>query len=133
MSAERVVPICGDMDIVVARVEGRDLARELGFGLVDQARIATAISELARNVVQYAGAGEALIRALDNGRQVGIEIVFRDSGPGIADVDRAMRDGFSSSGHLGMGLPGARRLMHEFAIESEVGVGTVVTIRRWLR
>ncbi|MBN1640223.1 MAG: anti-sigma regulatory factor [Anaerolineae bacterium] len=133
MSSERVVPIRGDMDIVAARIAGRELARELGFGLVDQARIATAISELVRNIVQYAGEGEALIRALDSGPRIGIEIVLRDNGPGIADVQQALRDGFSTSGHLGMGLPGARRLMDEFAIESQVAVGTTVTIRKWRR
>ncbi len=133
MLSERLVPIRSDVDIVATRVAGRELARALGFGLVDQARIATAISELTRNIVQYAGEGEALIRALDHGGRVGIEIVLRDSGPGIPDIEQAMQDGGSTSGHLGMGLPGARRLMDEFAIESEVAAGTTVTIRKWLR
>ena len=133
MAKERVVPIRSDLDIVTARVEGRELAKELGFGVIDQARIATAISELTRNIVQYAEEGEAIINPIEQGNHVGIEIVCKDRGPGIPDVELAMQDGYSTSSSLGMGLPGARRLMDEFEIESEVGIGTAVTIRKWLR
>lgn len=133
MAEERTVPIRSDLDIVTARVEGRELAKQLGFGVIDQARIATAISELTRNIVQYAEQGEAIMRRVDVGGRVGLEIVCQDEGPGIPDVDLAMQDGFSTSTSLGMGMPGARRLMDEFEIESEVGFGTTVTIRKWLR
>ncbi len=133
MPREKIVPIRSDLDIVTARVEGRELAKELGFGVIDQARIATAISELTRNIVQYADHGEAVIRAIEIGGRIGIEIICRDEGPGIPDVELAMQDGYSTSSSLGMGMPGARRLMDEFEIESKVGVGTTVIIRKWLR
>ena len=132
MPEARTVPIRSDLDIVTARVEGRELAKELGFGVIDQARIATAISELTRNIVQYAEEGQAIITPI-TGNRVGIEIVCQDHGPGIPDIELAMQDGYSTSSSLGMGLPGARRLMDEFEIRSEVGVGTTVTIRKWLR
>jgi serine/threonine-protein kinase RsbT len=135
-TSERV-PIRGEDDIVYARQRAREMARQLGFGMLDQSRIATAVSELTRNVVRYAlGArGEALIRGLevDAGRRVGIEIVIADEGPGIANLDLAMSEGFTSGSGLGMGLPGAKRLMDEMAIQSEVGVGTTVTVRKWRR
>ena len=130
------LPIAGEGDIVAARQEARLIAKRLGFGLVDQSRIATAVSELARNVVRYAtdGRGEVTFRdLLEVPTQIGMEIVVRDAGPGIADIDRALRDGFSSGTGLGMGLPGTRRLVDEMQIESSVGAGTTVTIRKWLR
>ena len=133
MSRERTVPIRSDLDIVTARVEGRDLAKELGFGVIDQARIATAISELTRNIVQYAGEGRAIMHSIEGRGRVGIEIICQDKGPGIPDIELAMQDGFSTSTSLGMGMPGAKRLMDEFHIESEVGMGTTVIIRRWQR
>jgi len=133
MPRERTVPIRSDLDIVTARVEGRELAKELGFGVIDQARIATAISELTRNIVQYAGEGRAIIHPIEGRGRVGIEIICQDKGPGIPDIQLAMQDGFSTSTSLGMGMPGARRLMDEFHIESEVGMGTTVIIRRWQR
>jgi len=133
MPKERTVPVHSDLDIVTARVEGRELAKELGFGVIDQARIATAISELTRNIVQYTEQGEAIMRPIEVGGRVGIEIICQDEGPGIPDVELAMQDGYSTSTSLGMGMPGARRLMDEFEIESEVGIGTTVIIRKWLR
>jgi serine/threonine-protein kinase RsbT len=133
MPRERTVPIRSDLDIVTARVEGRELAKELGFGVIDQARIATAISELTRNIVQYAELGEAIMRPVEVGGRVGLEIICQDEGPGIPDIDLAMQDGFSTSTSLGMGMPGAKRLMDEFEIESEMGIGTTVIIRKWLR
>ena len=133
MPKERIVPIRSDLDIVTARVEGRELAKELGFGIIDQARIATAISELTRNIVQYAEMGEAVIRSVEIGGRVGIEIICKDEGPGIPDIDLAMQDGYSTSKSLGMGMSGAKRLMDEFEIESEIGIGTTVTVRKWLR
>ena len=133
MPSERIVPIRSDLDIVTARVEGRELAKELGFGVIDQARIATAISELTRNIVQYAEQGEATMRPVEAGGRVGIEIICEDEGPGIPDIELAMQDGYSTSTSLGMGMPGAKRLMDEFEIESEIGVGTTIIFRRWLR
>ena len=130
------VPIHEEDDIIVARQGARDLAKTLGFRAIDQSRITTAVSELARNVVRYAtgGRGEVLLRSLANsGGMVGIEIVVRDDGPGIADVDLALSEGYTSGRGLGMGLPGTRRLMDEMTIESVLGQGTTVTIRKWRR
>lgn len=132
VEAKHVV-INNDLDIVTARVEGRNLARALGFGIIDQARIATAISELARNIVLYAKTGLVSVRPIENMRQRGIEIVCSDRGPGIPDVAKVMQDGYSSHRGLGMGLPGTKRLMDEFEIVSEPGQGTTVTVRKWLR
>ena len=130
----RVIPVKTDLDIVAARVEGRNMAREMGFGTIDQARIATAISELARNVVLYAESGEVTIRIIvTDDRRKGLEVVCQDQGPGIADLTLAQQDGYSTSGGLGMGLPGTKRLMDEFHIETEVDVGTKVTVRKWMR
>jgi len=133
MAEVKQIKINNDLDIVTARVEGRNLARSLGFGVIDQARIATAISELARNIVLYAQSGQVTVRPIENVRQRGVEIVCSDSGPGITDVALVMREGYSSHRGLGMGLPGTKRLMDEFEIESQPGVGTTVTVRKWLR
>lgn len=134
---ETSLAIAGEDDIVAARGAAREVARVLQFGSVDQSRIATAVSELARNVVRYAtdGRGTVIIRALPgpDGTRTGIEIVVRDSGPGIADIDQALSSGFTSGSGLGMGLPGAKRLMDELAIDSALGQGTTVTIRKWRR
>ena len=127
-----VLAILSDVDIVAARQRGRALAGELGFSTTDATLIATAISEVARNIVTYAGKGEIVFRVLVDGARTGIEIVARDEGPGIADIDRATRDGYSSGQGMGLGLPGCRRLMDEFRIEAAVGVGTTVTMRRWV-
>jgi serine/threonine-protein kinase RsbT len=130
------VPIAGEADIVTARQTAREVAKRLGFGAVDQSRIATAVSELTRNVVRYAtgSAGEARIRGLPpSSRGTGIEIVVADQGPGIADVAQAMRDGVTAGAGLGLGLPGTRRLMDEMEIDSGPGRGTTVVIRKWRR
>jgi serine/threonine-protein kinase RsbT len=126
------VPIASEVDIVVARQQGRNLAARLGFSHGDLALIATAISELARNIVTYARKGEIVLRLVEGSRR-GIMVVVRDQGPGIADVELAMQDGFSTGGGLGLGLPGARRLMDEFDIVSELGKGTTVTMKKWVR
>lgn len=126
------VPIANELDIVIARQQGRALAARLGFSPGDLALVATAISELARNIVQYAQRGEIVLRLLENDPR-GIVVIARDQGPGILDLERALQDGFSSGGGLGLGLPGARRLMDEFDIVSEVGKGTTVTIKKWMR
>lgn len=121
-------------DIVTARRLGRDLAAAHGFRAVDCAQIATAISELARNIYLYAGRGRLGLRLLeDNGRGRGIEILAEDEGPGIRDLELAMRDGYSTSHGLGLGLPGTRRLMDEFELNSMVGAGTVVRTCKWAK
>lgn len=120
-----------DADLVTARARGRALAQELGFTRPDPTLIATAISELARNLVMHVGHGEIIMRPLYEDRRYGLLVIVRDEGQGIPDVEAALRDGSSSRGSLGLGLPGARRLMDEFEIESERGRGTTVTMRKW--
>jgi serine/threonine-protein kinase RsbT len=125
------VAINSDQDIVTARQKGRALAIELRFSTGDATLIATSISELARNIVSYAGKGEITLKVVQGSGRHGISIVASDRGPGILDVRQAMKDGFSTSGSLGLGLPGVRRLMDEFEISSEPGRGTIVTVRKW--
>ena len=125
------VPISSDQDIVLARQKGRSLAFASGFSAVDSTLIATAISELARNIVSYAKKGEIVLRTLQESRRKGILIIASDDGPGIPDLRLALRDGFSTSGSLGLGLPGVRRLMDEFQIASSPGEGTVVKVTKW--
>lgn len=133
MSTQSYVKILNEWDIVAARQVGRNVAKELGFGTVDQARITTTISELARNIYLYAGQGEIGIEKLwDNGR-TGLRVIAEDKGPGISDIRRVMEDGYTTSGGLGAGLPGVKRLMDEFEIDSEVGVGTKITTTKWIR
>ncbi len=127
------VPIDSDADIVSARQKGRELASHCGFPSTDLAVVATAISELARNIVRYAVHGKIILRVVDNHGKRGIEVVATDDGPGIPDVALAMQDGYSTSGSLGLGLPGTRRLMDEFEIRSDFGKGTTVTVRKWKR
>lgn len=133
MANEAVVPINTDTDIVAARQKGRELATELSFVSTDSTLLATAISELARNIVRYAKYGEIVIAPVQSGDRVGIRVVARDKGPGIANISLAMQDGFSTSGGLGLGLPGVKRLMDEFHLVSDVGMGTTVTIKKWKR
>lgn len=123
--------INSDQDIVAARQRGRALAGELGFSATDSTLIATAISELARNIVSYARKGEITLKTIHGSSRHGILVVASDDGPGIPDVRQAMRDGFSTSGSLGLGLPGVRRLMDEFQIASQPGRGTTVTVKKW--
>jgi serine/threonine-protein kinase RsbT len=133
VSDEVQVPIEIEADIVVARQKGRELAASGGFSSMDQTLIATAISEVARNIVEYAHRGEIILKALNlNGRR-GIDVVARDQGPGIADIELAMQDGYSTGNSLGMGLPGVRRLMDEFNLESVPGRGTTVRLKKWVR
>lgn len=133
MTTQTVLNIQKEDDVVVARQLGRGMAQELGFGLADQTRLATAISELARNVLQYAKSGRLELHPLGNGTRVGVEVIISDDGPGIDDVSLAMQDGFTSrTGSLGAGLPGARRLAHEFELSTRPTVdGTVITLRMW--
>lgn len=126
-----VVPIRTPEDIVKIRQIVRSKAAEAGLGLVDQTKIVTAASELARNALDHGGGGELQIELVVDGRRRGLRLTFRDEGPGIADVEQAMRDGFTTSSGLGLGLGGAKRLSNEFHIDSAPGKGTRVTIARW--
>jgi serine/threonine-protein kinase RsbT len=131
--AEISVLIASEADIVAARRHGRELAAEAGFQGSDLTLIATAISELARNIVQHATQGEIVLSILRREGRTGIGVLARDSGPGIPDVELALQDGYSTARSLGLGLPGARRLMDDFEVRSEVGKGTTVLAARWVR
>jgi len=131
MEPECKVRIISERDIVVARQKGRALATNLGFSLGNATLIATAISELARNIISYASEGMIAMNVIYDSKREGLLIVASDEGPGISDIPRALRDGFSTSGSLGIGLPGVRRLMDEFAIDSEPGRGTIITVTKW--
>jgi len=127
------IEIKTEPDIAVARRSVRDVAIQLGFGITETARIVTAASELGRNVHKYAGSGVMRWRTLSNGDLNGLELKFEDHGPGIPDVNEALREGHSTGGGLGMGLPGAKRLMDEMEIHTAVGEGTTITVRKWRR
>jgi RNA polymerase sigma factor (sigma-70 family) len=129
--ADACIPILSDADVVRGRQKGRELAAEVGFSSTELTLIATAISEVARNIVRFAARGEILVRLVERNGRRGVTIVARDAGPGIPDVSRAMADGYSTYQGLGLGLPGSRRLMDEFEIVSEVGKGTTVTMTKW--
>ncbi|MED1205470.1 anti-sigma regulatory factor [Heyndrickxia acidicola] len=133
MDVQSCVKILNEWDIVAVRQLGRNVAKELNFGTVDQARITTAISELARNIFLYAGQGQVHIEKVYEHGKWGLRIIAEDNGPGIQDIRKVMEDGFSTSGGLGAGLPGVKRLMDDFDIESTPNKGTVVTATKWLR
>jgi serine/threonine-protein kinase RsbT len=124
------MPLAGENDIVMSRQQVRKLTQALKFSLVDQTKMITAASELSRNTVVYGGGGTMRWEVLQQGVRTGLRLAFEDRGPGIADLDLALTDGWTSGG-LGMGLSGSRRLVNEFDIRTEVGVGTCVTIVRW--
>jgi serine/threonine-protein kinase RsbT len=126
-------PIAADTDVVQARQTGRELAAQLGFSAGDQTVIAAAISEIARNILMYARHGEVRLRTVNDGGRQGLIVVAEDDGPGIRDIGRALQDGYSTSGGLGLGMPGARRLMDEFEVVSEIGHGTRITMKKWKR
>jgi serine/threonine-protein kinase RsbT len=131
MAAETRVPVTSDADMVPARAMGREVAAELGFSRTDGTLVATAISEIARNILVHAGSGEIVIERVYEDHRRGIRVAAHDSGPGIRDVDAALEDGYASKRGLGLGLPGARRLMDELEIDSEPGRGTTVTMVKW--
>jgi len=133
VSGEVQITIETEADIVVARQKGRELAARGGFSTTDQTLIATAISEVARNIMQYARRGEIILSALEITGRRGIDVLARDDGPGIADLALAMQDGYSTGNSLGLGLPGVRRLMDEFNLESVPGRGTTVRLKKWVR
>jgi serine/threonine-protein kinase RsbT len=130
---EFVVQIRSDVDVVNARQEARSLVSGLRFSSSDLTLIATAISEVARNIVAYAGSGEIVLRIVQRGERRALVVIARDRGPGIPDIERAMQDGYSTSGGLGLGLPGSKRLVDEFNLVSEIGKGTEVTMIKWER
>ena len=131
MSDDIVVPIERDDDVVIARQQARELAASLGLAGTDLTLLATAISEVARNITTYAGRGVVRIRTVRKGTRAGVEVVASDDGPGIVDLDMALRDGYSTGRGLGLGLPGAKRLVDEFDVDTTVGKGTTVTMIKW--
>ncbi|HYF64128.1 MAG TPA: anti-sigma regulatory factor [Herpetosiphonaceae bacterium] len=133
MAMPKVINIQSDLDIVAARMAARDMAKAMGFGAIDQARIATAISELARNIYLYAGEGTVTVSEVQQGIRKGLQVICEDQGPGIDDINLVMQDGYTTSKGMGMGLPGARRLMDDFEVISIVGEGTKITCRKWKR
>lgn len=133
MAVEVSVSIERETDIVTARQKGRELAAATGFSSTDQTMIALAISEIARNIVTYAQRGKVTLSRVDEGGRRGVLVVAQDDGPGIADIELAMRDGYSTAKSLGLGLPGAKRVMDEFELVSALGKGTTITMRKWLR
>jgi serine/threonine-protein kinase RsbT len=133
MMDETCLRVERDADVVIARQKGRELAAMAGISGSDLTVVATAISEIARNIIAYAERGDIVLKIARNGHRRGVVVIASDQGPGIADIDMAMRDGFSTGKSLGLGLPGARRLMDEFEIVSEVGKGVTVTMIKWSR
>ncbi len=133
MSLHSCICIKNEWDIVGARQMGREIARVMGFCTVDQARIATAISELARNIFLYAEEGKIYFEIIHQHNRKGLRMIAIDTGPGIDDISKVMEDGYTTSGGLGAGLPGVKRIMDEFELISEVGKGTKVTVVKWLR
>ena len=131
MAADVTIRLENDQHVAASRQLVRRLAQEAGFSLVDQTKLVTATSELARNTVKYGGGGEMRAEQVQRDKQVGLRITFSDQGPGIPDIEQAMIDGWSTGSGLGLGLSGAKRLVNEFEIESRVGQGTRVTITRW--
>ena len=130
VTATESVPLREEPDVVAVRRKIRDVSLKIGFNLVDQTKVVTAASELARNTVIHGGGGSMKIEML-NGPRLGLRLTFEDQGPGIPDVDLALRDGYTSGSGLGLGLGGAKRLVNEFEIQSQVGAGTKITITRW--
>jgi serine/threonine-protein kinase RsbT len=128
---EGELQIASESDIVIARRTVRDAAAQSGFGITDVTRIVTASSELARNILKYGGGGVMRWRSVESAGQAGLELQFIDHGPGIADIELALQEGYTTGDGLGMGLPGAKRLVDEMNVQSAVGVGTTVTLKKW--
>ncbi len=126
-----VIKILREQDVILFRNRVKEVATKIKMGLVNQTKLITAASELVRNMLKYANGGEILIEIVSKGRENGVRLTFRDNGPGIADVSLAMKDGFSTGKSLGLGLPGAKRLVSEFDIKTQLGKGTTVTITKW--
>lgn len=128
---KETIKISSEQDVVLFRQRLREYAQKISMSIVNQTKLITAASELVRNILAYAGNGQATIEVISERMQTGIKVVFQDSGPGIADINKAMQDGFTTGKSLGLGLPGAKRLVNFFDIQSKVGHGTTVTIIRW--
>jgi serine/threonine-protein kinase RsbT len=128
---DKYITIISDASVMAARQKGRELAMAVGIAGSDLTLLATAISEIARNIVQYAGQGQIEFHYVIRGSKRGLMVIARDNGPGIADIRQAMQDGFSTSRGMGLGLPGARRLMDDFDIVSEIGKGTTISMTKW--
>ncbi len=133
MADKVCIRINSEVDIVTARLKGKEMAAPLGFSSTELTLIATAISEITRNIVEYAKSGELCLNTVQQGDKRGIVVIATDNGPGIPNIKLAMQDGYSTGKSLGLGLPGAKRLMDEFEIESEVGKGTKVTMKKWVQ
>ncbi|MEV4799226.1 anti-sigma regulatory factor [Nonomuraea sp. NPDC049421] len=133
MTSPIELAIAGNSDVVIVRQQVRTSAQQVGLSLVDQTKLVTAASELARNALTYAGGGRVLIEVVSNGLRDGLRLTFTDEGPGISDLDQALTDGWSTGGGLGLGLSGSRRLVDEFDLHSKVGEGTRVTVVKWAR
>jgi serine/threonine-protein kinase RsbT len=129
--SEALLPVANETDALSARDRGRELAVSVGLSPTDSASVAAAVSELVRNLITYATRGEVILRTLENERARGVEVIVIDEGPGIVDIEQALQERFSTSGGLGLGLPGVRRLMDEVQIASRLGRGTTVAIRKW--
>jgi serine/threonine-protein kinase RsbT len=128
---QETVPIASSSDVVLARQKVRQWAIEMKFTLVDQSKLVTAASELARNALEHGKGGQMVIEQVENSIKSGLKLVFEDRGPGISDLDAALRDGYTTGGGMGLGLGGSKRLVNEFQIESEPGKGTRVTVVHW--
>ena len=126
-----IMSIQSSADVVLVRQAVRQIAIEVGFSLVDQTKIVTAASELARNTLDYGGGGTATLEALQDGNRRGVRLIFSDQGPGIPNIDLALKDGYTTGNGLGMGLSGTKRLVNEFEIVSQVGQGTTITVTKW--
>ncbi|WP_308168271.1 anti-sigma regulatory factor [Nonomuraea sp. NEAU-A123] len=133
MTADWELPIAGNADVVMVRQRVRSVAVEVGLSLIDQTKVVTAASELARNALVYAGGGLAKIEVVQNGARQGLRITFSDEGPGIPDIEQALTDGWTTGSGLGLGLSGSRRLVDEFDLISAPGKGTTVTVTKWAR
>ncbi|MEU4516162.1 anti-sigma regulatory factor [Nonomuraea wenchangensis] len=133
MTSVQELAIAGNSDVVIVRQQVRNSAQQVGLSLVDQTKLVTAASELARNALIYAGGGRVRIEVVNNGVRDGLRLDFTDEGPGIPDLDLALTDGWSTGGGLGLGLSGSRRLVDEFDLESKIGEGTRVTVTKWAR
>lgn len=131
LSKREVLPLKNSNDVVLARQKVRQWAIELRFSLVDQTKLVTAASELARNTLDYGLGGEMAIEVITAGARSGLRLSFEDHGPGIPDIEQALKDGYTTGSGMGLGLGGSKRLVNEFAIESEIGKGTRVTVVRW--
>ncbi|MBO9701843.1 MAG: anti-sigma regulatory factor [Sporocytophaga sp.] len=126
-----IIEIAKELDVVFFRQRLKEHAVKIGMSVLNQTKLITASSELVRNMLKYAGGGQICIEVINEKMQIGIKVTFEDKGPGIPDIHKAMQDGFSTGKSLGLGLPGAKRLVNEFDIKSEIGKGTIVTIVRW--